>query len=185
MLVELTLIAIANSPWSKLMDFGNSKNDRDDIVFGFADNSGVMLFEIWNGPLRGPAVTVMTNTELNVWYHDVCAITPLNLSASPPTSHITCYVNVDVVNTTGYWPRNIPRENANLAKSNSAPDGFFHGYMDSLRIYDYAMTQDNVICLYRVTRSTPPLTQLSPIYHPAPMNQYSWLRSAAIFHCQL
>jgi hypothetical protein len=63
------------------------------------------------------------------------------------------------------------QENAHAADSASAPIGhFFNGMLDDLRIYDYALTDGEILSLAGVGEVYYPLTSPANIYDEEPIN---------------
>jgi hypothetical protein len=175
---ELMVKANTRATWSKAVDLGVGTNGDDDIIFGFRDNSGEFAFEVLNSAVRvgtSPKSTrtvLIPNLTTGKWYHIVVVVTPLDTAAA--TAIWTPYVDgesLDAVN--GTWPRAVGRTNANLAKSNWA-DQYFNGSIDTFRVYDYALNENHVLCLYRSSRSVTPIALPDSLYHPGPMNSYSF-----------
>jgi hypothetical protein len=159
--------------WSKIFDFGVNANGDDDIILGM-NGSGALAFEVWNNGTNNATrrATVYPNPAVGQWYHIVCILTPTDLGSN--LGRMVPYVNGEVRTTsTINWPRTIPRKNANVGKSNWQ-DAYFNGTIDSLRIYDYAISEDSVVSLYRASRSIPPRNITNPLYHAGPRNNYAF-----------
>jgi hypothetical protein len=173
---EVSFKVTGFSQWAKLFDWGVNNNGNDDILFGLVNNNRQMGFEILNSRTnRAYRLIVIENVELNRWYHVVVVVTPIDINAG--TAIWVPYLDSEVLQgttgTNGVWPDNVYRNNANIGKSNWN-DTYFNGIVDSIRVYDYALVENDVRCLYRASRSAPEVSQPVALFNPGPQNSYSF-----------
>jgi hypothetical protein len=122
--------------WQRLFDFGN---DTDHYMFLTPNNSytNVMRFAIKNG---GDEQTVDCNAKIGTfrWVHVAVAI---------GHDKTTIYVNGEEAGfSTGITirPSDISPVLNYLGRSQFAADPFLHAYLDDVRVYNYAVTAEEV-----------------------------------------
>ena len=183
--------------WAKLADFGNGASSgyypssNDDWTFGFDGNDQTeFLLETYNaGPGSGQPQTSPNFTHgwqelqtlvIGQWYHMVVVQIPVGTQGG---ANWMIYVNGALFNwayplnnqqplTTSYlqganMPLPNPRSQAYLGKSNWN-DPYLACLIDSVRIYDYALSQAQVTALATLYSSTSPCPLHSPQPHLLP-----------------
>jgi hypothetical protein len=149
--------------YCKLFDFGNGANPNgehgadDSIMMGLRAN-GQFAFQIFNTRFTVESTLVLIpNTAANVWYTVVVVVQ--NVHVETYRANYISYVN-GVYNATANAQtdfQGLYRENAYLGKSEWAADPTCDGQIDSLRIYDYALTANEVASLATKTVEVTPL----------------------------
>jgi hypothetical protein len=126
----------SSANWQRIFDFGH---DTDHYMFLTPKNSytGKMRFAIKNG---GDEQTLDCNTVLqsNQWKHVV-----VSLGKNKTTIYID---GVEAASTTGITirPNEIKSVLNYLGRSQFAADPYFMGYLDDVRVYNYAVSADEV-----------------------------------------
>ena len=137
--------------WAKLIDWGNGPG-LDNIILGYRDELGQLDFEVWNPAQTGDSTrfTVINSVVFGFWYHIVVVLTPIDVAGS--TATYQSYVDGRLQSTaTGFMPRSVKRTRSFLGRSNwqeTNGDGMFSASIDAIRVYDYALSQDNINALY-------------------------------------
>ncbi|MHC4396828.1 MAG: LamG domain-containing protein [Planctomycetota bacterium] len=125
--------------WPKFIDFANGAG-ADNIIFARFETSDTLAFVVWSGGSEGGYVTANNVLELGVWQNFVVTL--------DGTGNAVIYKNgVPVGAGTTYVPRNINRTNNYIAKSNWNDD-YYKGSIDDVRIYDRALSVEEVEELY-------------------------------------
>jgi len=134
--------------WAKLIDWGNGA-ESDNIILGYNGDNSRLDFEVWN-PQTGTnstRFTVIPSVVFGFWYHIVVVLVPIDVNGG--TATYQSFVDGRLQSTTtGNLPRSVKRNRAFLGRSNWAPDGAFAASIDAIRVYDYALSADNVAALY-------------------------------------
>ena len=139
-----------NQQWAKLIDWGNGPSS-DNIILGYRENTQQLDFEVWH-PQGSDSTrfTVVRSVVFGFWYHIVVVLTPVDVAGG--TATYQSYVDGRLQATgTGWLPRSVKRSRAFVGRSNwqeSTGDGMFSGSVDAIRVYDYALTGENVAALY-------------------------------------
>ena len=158
-----------------IFDFGNGA--QNGIRLGYTGVERALYFYI-DAP-NPTNLQVLTNAELNRWYHIVIVMTSNNNG-----NQISTTAYVDGVSTgtqaTRSAPPNIFRRDAFLGKSNVPGVEYFDMKLDTLRIYDYALREINNLPQYQYisklySLTTAVLPQLiEPVYYTQPLAQYTF-----------
>ena len=129
--------------WNKLFDFGNGTSDN----IGYSPVSGI--FYIIGATFYGPFAT--TSKADGNWHHFVWTMK----YAVGATSTHTVYIDNVVAYTSSvqYYPTLGTRTNCYIGRSNFVADPYPTGYADDFRIYNNALTANDVALLYNSTNS--------------------------------
>ena len=146
---EFIVKITARQVWAKLIDWGNGP-EQDNIILGYNQDLGRLDFEVWN-PLQPASTrfTVIPQVVFGFWYHIVVVLTPVDVSGG--TATYQSYVDGRLQSTAqGNLPRSVKRNHAYLGRSNweANGDGMFAASVDAIRVYDYALSAQNVQALY-------------------------------------
>ena len=175
--------------WAKLVDFGNGAANgyvtpgADDWTLGFDGNDATQfLLETYNSatPNYTHAYTQLQALQIGVWYHMLVVQTPVGTQGG---ASWYIYINGALQNwsyplngnaplTTSSiqganYPQPIPRSQAYIGKSNWG-DPLMQAVVDSIRIYDYALSSTQAVALASLyALQTPPTsTGLNPTSYP-------------------
>jgi hypothetical protein len=132
----------------RILNFGN--NDMTVFMYLTANNgSGALSFQITNNG-GGTGATIDTSTELSGgWDHVAVVIDDTNMI-------VTIYVNGNIVSSgaTQLLPSDLGNTTTNwLGRSQDGavpPDPYFMGALDDLRIYNYALTADEIELVMKI-----------------------------------
>jgi hypothetical protein len=157
---ETTFKAFSKTTWAKMFCIGNGAGPAD-ILMGFngAFNNG--NFEIdftmdtatgLSGPRTNSGagnIVVTPVINLGSWYHMVVVVQQVD--AAGQYANWFAYVNGVQSGATGTTQFTVPdaaRPGAYLGRSCYNPDALFNGTIDAFRIYNSALTADQVSSLY-------------------------------------
>ena len=172
--IEVMVKALTVERWAKIYDIG-SGIAVDNIILGYEDDANRLRFEYFVGTATELSMIVLPNATPNTWYH--IAVT-MAAGATQAANSVSAYVNGLRTNQTlgRPLPRGIGRAQAYIGKSHW-DDQYFDCYLDAFRLYDYALTADEVTALYRSTIEQLEIdisTQTTPIYHTEPLAAFTF-----------
>lgn len=126
--------------WARFFDFGNGSSS-DNILFARGNTSNQFVMEIYLGS-GGGAVWSPGVMENNVWQMLTATV--------DPAGNVVLYKNGVVVGTgVTNIPAVITRGSNFIGRSNWPQwDAPYAGWMDDLRLYDYALTAQEVADIY-------------------------------------
>lgn len=134
----------STTAWQRIFDFGNGE---DEYLFLTPTNGSAMRFEIKkNGTIQGLNATTTLGT--GTWKHVAVTIGP---------NEVTIYIDgVKNASTTSITlrPSDIVPAISYLGRSQFVADPAFKGMMSDVRIYNYALTADEVKTVCEETVST-------------------------------
>ncbi len=126
--------------WARIIDIGNGPYDNN-IMLARRGSSNDLYFEVYNRDTSGGKVQAAGAIELNKWQ--------LFTAALDMSGNVVIYKNGSpVASGQTAIPVNIIRTNAYIGKSNWEDDANYKGRMDDLRIYNYPLSDEDVIHLY-------------------------------------
>jgi streptogramin lyase len=122
--------------YARFIDFGNG-SPSDNIIFARNATSDTLLFEVYIGDSSGGRLEAGQVIDLNMWQHLAAT---LDLSGE-----VIIYKNgVEVARGAAIVPNNLIRANNYIAKSNWSWDEYYQGYMDEIRIWNRALTTEEI-----------------------------------------
>lgn len=126
--------------WARFFDFGNG-SASDNILFARGGTSSQFVMEIYKGGTGG-AVWSPAVMENNVWQMLTATV--------DPKGNVTLYRNgVAVATGVTNIPAVLTRGSCFIGRSNWPQwDALYAGWMDDLRLYDYALTAQEVADVY-------------------------------------
>lgn len=134
----------STTAWQRIFDFGNGE---DEYLFLTPTNGSAMRFEIKkNGTIQGLNATTTLGT--GTWKHVAVTIGP---------NEVTIYIDgVKNASTTSITlrPSDIAPTISYLGRSQFVVDPAFKGMMSDVRLYNYALTADEVKAVCEETVST-------------------------------
>lgn len=141
MTVSVWAYPTAVKNWARFLDLGNGEYDTN-IVFGRRGSSNDLFFEAYDGAASGGQVLAPGAIQLNQWQMFTAAL--------DADGNVTLYRNgTSVATGRTAIPSYVPRLNNYIGRSNWAADAFFAGRMDDVRIYNYALSPQEVAAIYQ------------------------------------
>ncbi len=133
---------------SRIVDFGNGPLP-DNIIFTLSNLNNLQpLFIFYSGLTNFFSTISAINITLNQWQF---------LAATFNGANARVYLNGALVGeskTQNYTrPFYIWRNSCYIGKSNWAPDGYSHSYLDDLRFYNKSLTQQEILELMNYNTS--------------------------------
>ena len=131
-----------NAVWGRIIDFGDGQ-DYNNILLARTGIQNIMTLEILRGASKTTARTINEVIINNTWMHITWVITK--------TPEWKFYVNgvlQPLSSSTFVYPTSTTYNNCYIAKSNWTNDRYFKGKMDDFRLYNRALTSEEVIALY-------------------------------------
>lgn len=134
--------------YARFVDIGNG-SASDNIAFSREGLSNNLFCEVWVGGSNGGRVLASNAIELNKWQMFTVVV--------DASGNAKIYKDAQAA---GYGktgsPKNITRTNNYIGRSNWGGDAYYQGYMDEVRIFDYAMDANGVEALYYGGRAENP-----------------------------
>ncbi|HRY31772.1 MAG TPA: choice-of-anchor D domain-containing protein [Bacteroidales bacterium] len=131
----------AYKTWSRLFDFGNGQ--ANDNVLGIASRgtTGIYAAENYYNNISGGQIYASPALPLNQW---IMITQVLNGNT------YTLYKNGQPYRTanTNQLPKNIIRTSNYIGRSNWSVDGYYSGLLDDFRIYDRALSAQEILDIY-------------------------------------
>ncbi len=127
--------------WSRLLDFGNGAGS-DNVLFAISQGtSGDAYLESWNGGTRGFSLSSGAPLPLNQWVF---------LVGEANGQNATIYLNGQpwVTMATTFTATNVTRTMNYIAQSNWSADSYANASFDDIRIYNRALSAQEIQDLY-------------------------------------
>jgi len=124
--------------WQRIFDFGSGTGTYI-FLCPRTGTTGPMRLAITTSGGGGESLIDAGNTLPSGWHHVAAVI---------KTGNMQIYLDGEVVasGSTALVPSDLGRTGSNwLGRSQYAADGYFNGSLDDFRIYDYAMTTDEIV----------------------------------------
>ena len=124
--------------WQRIFDFGNSTSQ---YMFLTPSNGSEMRFVMKNG--GDEQILSATKLSSNVWKHLAITLQPTGDSKV----EVTLYVDGEAVNISSDFtirPSDIAASLCYVGRSQFVADPLFKGYLDDLRIYNYALNAEEL-----------------------------------------
>ncbi|HOK65173.1 MAG TPA: family 16 glycosylhydrolase [Anaerohalosphaeraceae bacterium] len=129
--------------YARFIDLGNGEA-ANNIIFARSGTSNNLLFKVYGKDTSDGTVTASNAIELNRWQFFAATV---NTSGA-----VKIYKNGQVIQTgTTTWPWGLRRTKNYIGRSNWSADAYYQGMMDEIRIYDYALTDAEILALYQQT----------------------------------
>jgi hypothetical protein len=156
---------------ANVFDFGaGTAGTTDRIRLGIFGGSNALRFGITNSLGGESNIDILPTVATNTWFHILIIVT-LN---SDLTASYFAYVNgilVGSLNNVNY-PVAVSRPRSYIARSQEGT--YADMYLDVLRIYNYAITENMVRCVYRASTNAPSVSLDSPVYSTRPINLWGF-----------
>ncbi len=141
MTVALWANPSSNVNWARFIDFGNGEYNNN-IVMARRGTTNNLVFEGYDRTNSGGQVQAVGAIELNKWQHFTATL--------DIDGHVVLYKNGEAIASgTTAVPSNIERVNNYIGRSNWSGDKYYRGSMDDIRIYNYALSADDVAAIYQ------------------------------------
>ncbi len=125
--------------WSRFVDFGNGSSS-DNIWFGRRSNSNDLAFECWSGSSSNGLVYAEDVINLNEWQMFTVTV--------DSTGNVRLFKDGSLIQTGTSMPTSVNRTNNYLGRSNWPADDYYQGYMDDVRVYNYNLTDSEVMAVF-------------------------------------
>jgi hypothetical protein len=134
--------------WARFIDFGNGANNNN-IIFTREGTTNTLTFQAFSGSTGGSYVRAANAIDLNVW--QFFAVTVDNFG------NIKIYKNGQLIQTgAATAPTSVQRTANYIGRSNWSADAYYQGDMDDIRMFDYALSANEVTALYTIDTSVQP-----------------------------
>lgn len=134
--VTLWAYPTAVKDWARFIDFGNGEYN-DNIIFGRRANSNDLFLEGYEGHSSGGQVIASGALELNKWQFFAAVV--------DSEGNAVIYKDGQVVASgTTVCPPDVLRRNNYIGKSNWSADDYYSGYMDDIRVFNYALSEEQI-----------------------------------------
>ncbi|MBN1125162.1 MAG: hypothetical protein JXA82_09145 [Sedimentisphaerales bacterium] len=151
--------------WANFIQFSNGA-PGDNIFFCRSGTSTTLQFRTANGEAQNTALNALVAIELNSWQMFTVTLDASGVAKVYKNGLRCTYYNANgSINTpqvTMPIPNVVPRINNFIGKS-AWNDAYFTGQIDEVRIYNYALTDDEIVTRYLADAETP-LCRYKPEY---------------------
>ena len=137
--ISLWVYPTAVQNWARFIDFGNGSSS-DNIWFGRRSNSDDLAFECWAGGSSNGLVTAADAITLNQWQMFTVTV--------DSGGNARLFKNGLLIQTGTSAPTSVTRTNNYIGRSNWSADDYYQGRIDDLRIYNYGLSDTEVMALY-------------------------------------
>jgi len=139
---------------SRIFDFGNG-SESDNVLLTMNKTNPQIRGNIFNGSSPSPIQT-SSIINLNQWYF-------ISFVLNGTTGYI--YVNGNqAINGTMYVPNNITRTSNFIGKNNSGSNKSADAIYDELKIYQVALSSDDIMNEYLISSNNGKINQLYSIF---------------------
>ncbi|HOL87851.1 MAG TPA: hypothetical protein PK965_01330 [Anaerohalosphaeraceae bacterium] len=145
----------AASDWARFISLNNGPN-ADNIFFSRVSTGTTLRFHVYRGSSSsGGILDAVEALELNKWQMFTVTMTE--------TGAAVIYKDgIPVASGTVQTPNVVTRTNSWIGRSAWTADAYYNGGLDEVRIYNYALTPDQVADLY--VADTGPFCRWKPTY---------------------
>ena len=125
--------------WARFIDIGNGSSS-DNIWFGRRSTSNDLAFECWSGSSSNGLVYAEDAITLNEWQ--------MFTATADQFGNVRLFKNGQLIQTGTSAPTSVSRINNYIGRSNWSWDEYYQGSMDDIRIYNYNLSDADVLALY-------------------------------------
>jgi hypothetical protein len=125
--------------WERFIDFGNG-SASDNIWFGRQGTTNNLAFEGWSSGSSNGLVTASEAISLLAWQMFTVTV--------DSSGNVKLYKDGQQVATGTSGVSSVTRTNNYIGRSNWSWDDYYQGNMDDVRIYNYCLTDAQVLTLY-------------------------------------
>jgi hypothetical protein len=142
--------------WQRVFDFGNGAG-IDNIILCQPSNTNRIGFELDNGVGGNTRIEYAVNLQTGRFYHATCVFSNAADMRLYLNGHVPAQAQIAVIYRQGNRTNNF------LGRSNWGSDSLLKGALDDIRIYNRALSSDEVDELYSVEAAlTNPVVLLDP-----------------------
>jgi hypothetical protein len=132
---------------ARILDFGNGSTSNN-IIISRNTTTTFLNFQIYNNTTSYSRISnnIISN---NTWFHITWVLIKNSTTVTNSTWKIYINGEIDqVINSNTYFPNNIDLSFNYLAKSNNASIAYFAGQIDDLRIYNKALSDNEIYQIF-------------------------------------
>ncbi len=137
--ISLWVYPTSVQSWARFIDFGNGSS-ADNIWFGRRADSDDLAFECWSGSSSNGLVYAADAITLNTWQMVTVTV--------DSSGNVKLFKNGQLIQTGTSAPASVSRTNNYIGRSNWSADDYYQGRMDDVRIYNYNLSDSDVMALY-------------------------------------
>lgn len=146
--VSMWVYPTAVKNWARFIDFG-SGSGSGNIILARYQTTNDLVFQLYTGSVAGGYIRATNAITLNTWQHFTATV------AANGAGVVYKDGQVVATGTTGTG-LNMYRTTNYIGRSNWSSDAYYQGNMDEIRLYNYALTADEVQEVYRNRRVDAP-----------------------------
>ncbi|NET80177.1 LamG domain-containing protein [Okeania sp. SIO1F9] len=148
--------------WSRIIDFGKGPGNNN-ILFANESTTQNLVFDVYQGATRN-RIKVDGMLELNQWLY-------LTVTVDGSGSGKIYKNGEEVQSGLVHLPNNLNRTKNYIGDSNWSADGFFHGKMSHLRMYNRALSPEEINECMKVDGTPPPMDINRGLQLHLPLNE--------------
>lgn len=137
--ISLWVYPTAVRNWARFVDLGNGAAS-DNIWFGRQGSTGNLAFECWSGGTSNGLVAADNAITLNEWQMFTVTVDRFG--------NVRLFKNGQLIQTGTSKPTSVVRTRNYIGRSNWSADAYYLGRMDEIRIYNYNLSDAEVLALY-------------------------------------
>ncbi|HOK67777.1 MAG TPA: glycoside hydrolase family 127 protein [Anaerohalosphaeraceae bacterium] len=137
--ISLWVYPTAVRNWARFIDFGNGAAS-DNIWFGRQGTTANLAFECWSGGTSNGLVVAENAISLNEWQMFTVTVDRFG--------NVRLFKNGQLIQTGTSRPTSVVRTQNYIGRSNWSADAYYRGRMDDIRIYNYNLSDAEVLALY-------------------------------------
>ncbi|HDS83918.1 MAG TPA: carbohydrate-binding protein, partial [Phycisphaerales bacterium] len=135
--------------WARFIDLGNGPNNHNIIVTRESTTNHLAV-RVYDGGSAGGLVRASNAIALNTW--QFFAVTISNRSSN----NVRIYKNGQLIQTgTTAIPQSVLRSANYIGRSNWSADAYYQGALDDVRVFDYALSANEVMDIYLANTTRP------------------------------
>lgn len=126
--------------WARFIDLGRGSGSNNIVIARYGTGSDLTV-TVYGGSAGGGHVRAINALELNKWQFFAVTIST--------GGNVRIYKDGTLIQTgSTTWPWGVNRTQNYIGRSNWSGDAFYEGYMDDIRIFDYALIPNEVHDIY-------------------------------------
>ncbi|NET41386.1 LamG-like jellyroll fold domain-containing protein, partial [Okeania sp. SIO2B3] len=148
--------------WSRIIDFGKGPGNNN-ILFANEGTTQNLVFDVYQGATRN-RIKADGKLELNQWLY-------LTVTVDGSGSGKVYKNGEEVQSALVHLPNNLNRTKNYIGKSNWSADAFFHGKMSNLRLYNRALSKEEINECMKVDEAPPAMDINRGLQLHLPLNE--------------
>ncbi|MGD1703436.1 LamG-like jellyroll fold domain-containing protein, partial [Dapis sp. BLCC M229] len=148
--------------WSRIIDFGKGSGNNN-ILFANEGTTQNLVFDVYQGATRN-RIKADGMLELNQWLY-------LTVTVDGSGSGKVYKNGEEVQSGLVHLPNNLNRTKNYIGDSNWSADGFFHGKISHLRMYNRALSKEEINECMAVDETPPPMDINRGLQLHLPLNE--------------